>query len=146
MTVVFHSTQRGIWDALRSAWQAAGFVMVRSSVLDKTQGSFKQVTTTGAVKGDALILLQKPTTTQVQADSPGNGPEQLADPWQLIQERLASLDGSSPERTRQALFSYMVRHYLNRGLSVPLDARDFFSELERRYEQHEGRSYLLPTR
>ena len=58
-TIVFHSASAGVWNALQSAYSDAGFGVECAGVLDKTQGSFKQVTTNGAVRGDPVLLLGK---------------------------------------------------------------------------------------
>ena len=51
-TMVFHSASAEVWNALQRAYQDAGFDVEYAGVLDKKQGSFKQVTTEGAVRGD----------------------------------------------------------------------------------------------
>ena len=48
-TMVFHSASADVWNALQKAYQDAGFYVEHAGVLDKKQGSFKQVTTKGAV-------------------------------------------------------------------------------------------------
>src|SRR3546814_15087861 len=56
-TMVFHSASAEVWNALQRAYQDAGFDVEYAGVLDKKQGSFKQVTTEGAVRGDPVLLL-----------------------------------------------------------------------------------------
>jgi len=56
-TMVFHSASASVWNALQCAYQDAGFDVEYAGVLDKKQGSFKQVTTEGAVRGDPVLLL-----------------------------------------------------------------------------------------
>ena len=63
MTVVFHNTKKDVWNSLQNAILASGFEIITSSILDKHQSSFKQTTTTGAVKKDIILLAQKPTET-----------------------------------------------------------------------------------
>lgn len=58
-TVAFHSTSARVWNAMRKAYEQAGFFVADTSVLYKTQSSFKQVKSPGAVKGDLLVLLSK---------------------------------------------------------------------------------------
>ncbi|MFC3119829.1 hypothetical protein ACFOHS_22110 [Jhaorihella thermophila] len=58
-TLVFHSASADVWNALQSAYTNAGLGIECAGILDKTQGSFKQVTTTGAVRGDPVLLLSK---------------------------------------------------------------------------------------
>jgi adenine-specific DNA methylase len=65
ITLVFHSASADVWNALQAAYEGAGFGVECAGVLDKTQGSFKQVTTEGAVRGDPVLLLSKrPTKTE----------------------------------------------------------------------------------
>lgn len=124
-TVAFHSTSAGVWNALRSACESAGFQVVGTSVLNKTQSSFKQVRTKGAVKGDPLILLDKSRT-------PCKGHE--AEVWTLTDELVdrASRSGDPVEATPQRLYSRLVGRYLAAGQSIPIDAGDFYRELDER--------------
>ena len=51
MTVEFHNSQNAIWNGIQQAiLQRAGFVIADVSILEKTNKTFKQVTTTNAVK------------------------------------------------------------------------------------------------
>ena len=50
MTVVFHNSKASVWNAIQDAITKAGFIIAQVTVLDKKQGSFKQVTSAGAVK------------------------------------------------------------------------------------------------
>ena len=58
-TVVFHSSQPDVWAALGDAVTSAGLAVERTSVLDKTQVSFKQVVAEGSTRGDAVFLLSR---------------------------------------------------------------------------------------
>lgn len=146
MTVVFHSTKPVIWAALRNAWETAGFKMVGSTVLDKTQSSFKQTRTRGAVQGDPVILLRKPLPEEVCAEEEcalRNDAEEES-PWDIIRKRLTSLDEnaySGAERSRQRLFSYLVRHCLETKRHLPLDASQFFAGLDKLFVCREGAYY-----
>lgn len=121
-TVVFHSAKAEVWRALQEAYQGAGFQVELSSVLDKLQGSFKQVTSTVTVKGDPLLLLSKlqPVKhsrlfTSLIAD------EVLAE---LLMRAAAAED--IKERTPERLYSRFVARYLEQELSVPMDAAGFY--------------------
>lgn len=124
-TVAFHSASAGVWNALRSACEVAGFHVVGSSVLDKTQSSFKQVRTNGAVKGDPLILLSK---------SPTSGIGHEAEVWTVTRELVdrAAKSGDPVEATPQRLYSRLVGRYLAAGQGIPIDAGDFYRELHER--------------
>ncbi len=130
-TVVFHSASANVWNALQAAYISAGFRIERASILDKTQGSFKQVTTSGAVKGDPVLLLEK---------SKSDYPKPIGDVWtvadQLILTAAQSLDPL--EQTVQRLYSRLVTHYLVNHQQVPLDADNF-------YRWHAERSLLEIT-
>ena len=60
MTVEFHNSQNAVWNAIQEALQRAGFVIADVRILDKKQQTFKQVTTTAAVKQDLIISAYKP--------------------------------------------------------------------------------------
>ena len=145
MTVAFHSTQPEIWSALRTAWGLAGFKLVGASVLDKKQGSFKQTTTEGAVKGDPLILLKKPFPEETTDTPPPSEGTNDLDPWQVVAERLQTIEElglDNSERSRQRLYSRLIIHYLERRQPVPIDARRFFHGLKERFECRNGLYYL----
>lgn len=118
-TLVFHSASADIWNALQSAYKAAGFGVEYASVLDKKQGSFKQVTTTGAVRGDPLLLLGK---HMIPVHSAVRCVWEVA--AQLQTEAAFALDPT--EQTVQRLYSRLVTYYLSNNQPVPLDADTFY--------------------
>ncbi|HVL87507.1 MAG TPA: DNA methyltransferase [Candidatus Thermoplasmatota archaeon] len=104
MTVVFHSTEKAVWQALTGALQKAGFQMSTSTLLDKTQKSFKQVTAPGSVSKDPVLLVHKPG---------GRG-------WK------SPLVESKPvARGNEFAFSEYVAKRLAAGLPVDQDAAEF---------------------
>ena len=123
-TLVFHSASAAVWKALQKAYTDAGFCVEHTGVLNKTQGSFKQVTTTGAVKGDPLLLLG----TQEREKT-----ENTTCVWSVAEELSnASLALEPAEQTPQRLYSRLVGHYLIHGAPVPVDANDFYRWHEQR--------------
>ncbi len=117
-TLVFHSASAEVWNALQSAYSNAGFGVERAGVLDKTQGSFKQVTTAGAVRGDPLLLLGKHSVAES---------EHTACVWAIAQGLMQEALALEPsEQTAQRLYSRLVGHFLAHGRQVPLDADDFY--------------------
>src|SRR5437763_7967794 len=107
---------------LQGAYQGADFCVERASVLDKTQGSFKQVTTDGAVRGDPMLLLSKGGVRKTRA---------VQSVW-TITERLhreANLANDPNELTAQRLYSRLVTHFLSHEQPVPLDADSFYQWL-----------------
>jgi 16S rRNA G966 N2-methylase RsmD len=126
VTLVFHSASADVWNALQTAYTRAGLTVECAGVLDKTQGSFKQVTTAGAVRGDPVLLLGK---------KPAASEQPIACVWkvaeQLRQEAGSMLDPS--EQTAQRLYSRLITHYLTNHQQVPLDADAFYRWHEQRH-------------
>ena len=134
-TVVFHSAHSSVWEALRRAWDDAGFAMVASSVLDKQQRAFKQVRTRGAVTKDPMVLLRKP----VAGATASAAPAETLDPWAELDTRLAALPAGHPQRSRDHLWSWLVTRYLGAGQQPPMDAAAFFAGLLQRHGiDHDG--------
>ena len=101
-TVVFHSSKASIWRALMTAYENAGFSVNTSSILDKIQGSFKQVTSTVTVQGDPLLLLEK---KEVKTKVKGKSYESIVDDLLKIAD-LSNED--SNERSQERLYSRFV--------------------------------------
>jgi 16S rRNA G966 N2-methylase RsmD len=140
MTLVFHSSAPEVWNAVRAAWDSVGFELVRTSVLDKRQGSFKQTTTAGAVQKDPLFLLRKPP----RAESPTQLKISLTeDPGVIVDERLRSLPLDEKElRTSRHLYSFFIGRSLELGLDLTLSAEKFYQVLSHRYHERAGGFYL----
>ena len=118
-TLVFHSTSADIWNALQSAYTDARLGVECAGVLDKTQGSFKQVTTKGAVRGDPVLLLSKVEAKQ------NDQPQQSV--WAVAEQlRQASLSLHPSEQTAQRLYSRLINHFLTNQQTIPLDADEFY--------------------
>jgi 16S rRNA G966 N2-methylase RsmD len=120
-TLVFHSASADVWNALQSAYKASGFNVERTSILDKTQGSFKQVTTEGYVRGDPVLLLEKTASPRKQKAT-------AKDVWQIASQlhEDAYLATDPQEKTAQRLYSRLVGHFLLKQQDVPLDADTFY--------------------
>ena len=140
MTVVFHASSVAVWNALLDALAAAGFRIVRTTRLLKSQASFKQTTTRGFVRGDCVILTQKPDRSSAarmpSEATPGR------DVWRLIEDRLDALPPASDERLGHRLHSWLVAESLGAGERVPLSAPQFYRELAARYPQENERHFL----
>lgn len=118
-TVVFHSATAELWNALQAAYRGAGFSVESAGVLDKTQGSFKQVTTAGAVRGDPVLMLRKQDTEANRT---------IDDVWEVAASlrREAALARDPSELKAHRLYSRLVTHYLAHHLAVPVDADAFY--------------------
>ena len=125
-TLVFHSASSEVWNALQAAYTDAGFGVECAGVLHKTQGSFKQVTTNGAVRNDPVLLLARSPAGQVS----GLMPYVWTVAEQLWQEAMGAPDPG--EQTAQRLYSRLVNHFLTRHQQVPVDAEAFYQWHQKR--------------
>ena len=118
-TLIFHSASSEVWNALQRAYTSAGFGVVHTSILNKTQGSFKQVTTTGAVKGDPVLLLAKQPSVVAKPSEVG---------WSIATKlwKTAGQDLDPDEQTVQRLYSRFVAHHLVNHQQVSVDAHAFY--------------------
>lgn len=136
ITVVFHNSKASVWNAIQDAITKAGFVIAQVTVMDKKQGSFKQVTSAGAVKNDLIINAYKPK--QEFSDrflkNAGQGMEQ-----DFIAEHLSRLPAEpNVERTEQMLYSKLLAQYVQRGYIVRYSARQFHRLLDEYFKEVDG--------
>lgn len=116
-TLVFHSAKADVWNALQAAYTDAGFSVQHAGILDKTQGSFKQVTTNGAVRGDPVLMLQKRSSKSALSVSP----------WQVATDLYReSVDLDPVEQTPERLYSRLVSHFLANHREIPIDADEYY--------------------
>ncbi|MBT9173640.1 MAG: hypothetical protein DDT21_02041 [Syntrophomonadaceae bacterium] len=169
MTVEFHNSKNSVWNAIQEALQTAGFVIADVRTLDKQQGSFKQVTSSGAVKQDLVISCYKPNGGLEERFKLTAGTEQGV--WDFIRTHLKQLpvlvvksrnsrleagstqnstqnSGSATleviaERQNYLLFDRMVAFHVQRGVTVPLSAAEFYAGLVQRFPERDG-MYFLP--
>lgn len=124
-TMVFHSASALVWNALQRAYQDAGFDVEYAGVLDKKQGSFKQVTTEGAVRGDPVLLLGPRRKAEAGIES-----QAVADDcvWTVATalHRAATAAHDPAEATPQRLYSRLITYFLSHHQQVPLDADVFY--------------------
>lgn len=138
MTIVFHSTSKKVWNGLQRAILQSGFQIVDTSILDKTQTSFKQTTTDGAVKKDPIILAWKP---EFDNHDPSNYVE--FDAKEFVTETLSRVeDEESQERTFDYLYGRFVGYRLSFEKGMPVDAKEFKKILTSIAEEKNGYWHL----
>lgn len=145
MTVEFSNTSASVWNSIQSALQFAGFVIANVASLDKKQGSFNAVTSTTAVKQDLVITCYKPSKEFVaQFESLTDIKEGV---WDFLQEHLEHLavhvekDNKTTtviERSPKILYDRLVSYYVQHGLPVPVNAKEFQDGLTERYIEKDG--------
>ena len=150
MTVEFHNSKNAVWNAIQEALQHAGFVIADVRTLDKQQGTFKQVTSTGAVRQDLVISAYKPNQGLEERFKLEAGTEEGA--WDFVRTHLRQLpvfvekeDSAEviAERQNYLLFDRMVAFHVQRGVTVPLSAGEFYAGLPPRFPERDG-MYFLP--
>jgi hypothetical protein len=167
MTVEFHNSKNSVWNAIQEALQTAGFVIADVRTLDKKQGSFKQVTSASAVKQDLIISCYKPNGGLEERFKLTAGTEEGV--WDFVRTHLRQLpvavvtgrgskvagqDDSGlgtqdsrleivAERQNYLLFDRMVAFHVQRGVTVPLSAAEFYAGLAQRFPERDG-MYFLP--
>lgn len=150
MTVEFHNSSNSVWNAIQEALLKAGFVVADVRTLDKKQGSFKQVTTTSAVKQDLVISAYKPKDSFKRRFLEQAGSEEAV--WDFIRQHLEKLprvvesNGRLEviaERQSYLLYDRMLAYHVQNGIPVPLDAGDFYKGLKEKFLERDG-MYFLP--
>ena len=149
ITVVFHNSRNAVWNAIQEAMLAAGFVVADVRTLDKKQGSFNQVVAGGAVKQDLVISAYKPNSGLEERFKLEAGTEEGV--WDFIRTHLKQLPvfvtkgGQAEviaERQNYLLFDRMVAFHVQRGITVPMSAAEFYSGLVQRFAERDGMFFL----
>jgi len=149
MTVEFHNSQNAVWNAIQEALQRSGFIIADVRTLDKKKESFKQVTTTSAVKQDLVISAYKPKDSFKRDFAAHAGSSDTA--WAFVHQHLENLpiavvkSGKIElivERQAFLLYDRMVAYHIMNGISVPLDSIDFYKGLDERFLKRDDMYFL----
>ena len=149
ITVEFHNSLNSVWNAIQEGIQRAGFVIADVRTLDKGKGSFKQVNSAGAVKQDLIISAYKPNDGlekkfRLEAGTQGGV-------WDFVRTHLRQLPvfvgqrGEAEilsERQDFLLFDRMVAFHVQRGVTVPMSASEFYGGLAQRFVSRDGMFFL----
>jgi hypothetical protein len=117
--------------------------------LDKQQGTFKQVTDPSSVKQDLVITSYKPNAVLEKRFLLEAGTEEGV--WDFVTNHLNQLPvfvskgnkgETLAERQDYLLFDRMVAFHVQRGVSVPLSASDFYAGLRNRFAEQDGMFFL----
>lgn len=120
-TLVFHSAKSAIWRSIISAYSSAGLSVIKTSILNKKQASFKQTNSTITVKGDPLILL-KNSDISTRKKSVTKSDKIIADT--IIKS--FSETPNSKEKS-ELMFSKYITSCIESGVKITLDAQYFFN-------------------
>jgi hypothetical protein len=150
MTVEFHNSRNSIWSAIQEAIGSAGFVIADIRVLDKGDVlTKKQFTGANAVNRDLVISGYKPNGGLEDRFKLIAGTVDGA--WDFVRAHLKQLpvfvskDGQAEviaERQNFMLFDRMVAFHVQRGVTVPLSAAEFYQGLVGRFPERDGMFFL----
>lgn len=151
LTIEFHNSKNIVWNAIQEALQRSGFIVADVHVINKQQGSFNQVTATGAVQQDLVISAYKPKESFVREFQKNAGDPEMA--WEFVRQHLRNVpvvaDGNHDgkldiiaERQDYLLFDRMVAWHIMNGIPVPMDAHTFYDGLRQRFLQRDGMFFL----
>lgn len=121
-TMVFHSSQASVWQALVASLADAGLTVTAASILDKTQGSFKQVSGHVAVSGDPLLRLSKRASPSVKEFAAAATMNDLVTVVSF--DELSSVP--STPRQQQHKFSEVIGRALVDGVPITMNARTVY--------------------
>ncbi len=150
MTVEFHNSQNSVWTSIQEALTNAGFVVADVRTLDKKKGTTKQLSYGSAVKQDLIISAYKTSGGLEGRFKLTAGTEEGV--WDFVRIHLKQLpvfvskDGQAEiiaERQNFLLFDRMVAFHVQRGVTVPISAAEFYSGLVQRFPERDG-MYFLP--
>lgn len=145
MTIEFSNTSASVWNSIQNALQGVGFVIANVASLDKKQGSYNAITSTTAVKQDLVITCYKPSDElssqfELQVDR-----KDVV--WDFVQEHLehlavhiekGSMTTTIIERSPKILYDRLISYYVQHGLPVPMDTKDFQNGLRERFVERDG--------
>lgn len=149
ITIVFHNSKNLIWIAIQEALAEGGFVVADVRSLDKKQRSFRQVTGTTTVKQDLVISAYKPSRRLEKRFELLAGSEEGV--WTFVRGHLKNLPvfvakgGLAEvvaERMDYILFDRMVAFHVQRGVSIPLSAAEFYEGLKQRFAVRNSMHFL----
>ena len=149
MTVVFSNSKAAVWNAIQVALQQAGFVVAEVTALDKVQGSYRQVTSTTAVKQDLVISAYKPNGGLEDRFKKSGATVESA--WDFVQTHLRNLSVTKVksgelefivERDPRRIFDRMVAWFVRHDAPVPVSTDEFLSSLRARFPERDGMVFL----
>ncbi|WP_374321660.1 DNA methyltransferase [Brevundimonas sp.] len=149
MTVVFSNSKAAVWNAIQVALQQAGFVVAEVTALDKVQGSYRQVTSTTAVKQDLVISAYKPNGGLEDRFERSGATVDSA--WDFVQTHLRNLSVTKVkggelefivERDPRRIYDRLVAWFVRHDAPVPLSSDEFLAGLRSRFPERDGMVFL----
>lgn len=136
ITIEFHNSKAEIWNIIRESIIKSGFVIAQIAVLDKKQGTFKQINAPGSVKNDLIINAYKPDVDFSEKFHNNYGINLEVDFLEMHLNKLPI--SQNIERTEKMLYSKYLAKYLLNDFDVRLDSNDFLILLNKYFRECDG--------
>lgn len=150
LTMEFHNSQKSIWNAIQTALGDAGFIIADVRTLDKKKGTvYQEYYVSGATKQDLIISAYKPNHGLDERFKLEAGTDEGV--WDFVRTHLRQLpifvsnSGKGElivERQNYLLFDRMVAFHVQRGVTVPLSAAEFYIGMTQRFPERDGMFFL----
>jgi hypothetical protein len=147
VTVEFHNSQNAVWASIQEALGRSGFIIADVRVLDKGMLTKKQLHA-NAVNKDLVISAYKPNGGLEDRFRLEAGKAEGV--WDFLRTHLKQLPvfvakggqaETIAERQNFLLFDRMVAFHVQRGVTIPMSAPEFYAGLER-FPQRDGMCFL----
>jgi len=148
VTVEFHNSKNAVWAAIQESLGRAGFIIADVHVLNKGMLTKKQLSA-NAVDKDLVISAYKPNSGLESRFKLEAGTEEGA--WDFARTHLRQLPVCVvkeervelvAERMNYLLFDRMVAFHVQRGVTVPFSAPEFYAGLTQRFAERDGMYFL----
>ncbi len=139
MTVEFSNTSAAVWNAIQTSIQRAGFIISSVTAIDNKRGGLHAMLGPTAVKQNLIISCYKPNKDFIEKLSSNNTEISI---WEFVENHLKHLpihlQQSNKtlailERNPKVILDKLFSFFIIKGLPVPIDARDFHSEMKTRF-------------
>jgi DNA modification methylase len=151
MTVIFHNSQNKVWVAIQQSLQQSGFVVSDIRTMDKEKSTVIQMSNpSGAVDKDLAIATYKPSGgLDFFFGGLTAGSEESA--WKFLNSHLKQLPifveknnigEIITERQKFLLFDRMIAFHIQKGLTVPISAAEFYEKLNQKYVERDDMYFL----
>ncbi|MCV0147032.1 site-specific DNA-methyltransferase [Pseudomonas aeruginosa] len=148
ITLEFHNSLNSVWNAMQEALFKAGFVVADVRALDKKHGTIHQ-DSGYTVKQDLIVTAYKADKGLEERFKLEAGT--VNGVWDFVRNHLGNLptfveqEGKSAfitERKEYLLYDRMVAFHVQRGVTVPMSASEFYTGLDQRFAKRDGMFFL----
>ena len=136
ITVEFHNSKSSVWNSIQESLSKSGFIIAQVTILDKKQGTFNQMTASGAVKSDLAISAFKPSKSfesRLLKESGKNMEIEFVNQFLTMLPKRIGV-----ERTEKMLYSKLLAYYIQRGYEIRHNAKSFYSLLNQNFIKEDG--------